>query len=299
MSTQLQPSPTRCASPGRWRRRLTALATVSALGLAARAHADPSSDTAERQAPATSVSDPAEKVNRAAFAVDQTLDRFAIAPTARVYRAGTPHPMREMVQHFAGNLREPTIFIAETLQAHPRRAATAVGRFVVNSTIGVAGMFDLAGRMGMAPNETDMGVTLGRWGVPPGPTVEVPILGPSNMRDATGGLLDIALDPATYVSGGVIPVIHIAGAVVGTVDARARRLPMTDELRRTSPDYYASLRDRNARGRAARVREAQGHRDPDPDLHALEPASEVSTAGAVPSNAAASRSTAGRMAVTG
>ena len=279
MSTQLQPSQTRCASLGRWRRRLTALATISAMGLAARAHADPTPDAAERQAPAAPVSDPAEKVNRAAFAVDQTLDRVAIAPTARVYRAGTPHPVREMVQHFASNLREPTVFIAETLQAHPRRAATAVGRFVVNSTVGVGGMFDLAGHMGMAPHETDMGVTLGRWGVPPGPTVEVPILGPSSLRDATGGLLGIALDPATYVSGGVIPVIHIAGTVVGTVDARARRLPLTDELRRTSPDYYASLRERNARGRAARVREAQGHPDPDAERHAPEPAGDNAVGG--------------------
>jgi phospholipid-binding lipoprotein MlaA len=268
MPTPLQPSPERCEPPARWRRTLTALATVGALGLAARAHADSTPDAAEPPAPAAPVSDPAEKVNRAAFAVDQTLDHVAIAPTARIYRAGAPHPVREMVQHFAGNLREPTIFIAETLQAHPRRAATAVGRFVVNSTVGVGGMFDLAGRMGMARHETDMGLALGRWGVPPGPTVEVPILGPSNVRDATGGLLGIALDPATYVSGGVIPVIHIAGTVVGTVDARARRLPLTDELRRTSPDYYASLRERNARGRAARVREAQGHPDPDAEGHA-------------------------------
>ncbi|HLZ84606.1 MAG TPA: VacJ family lipoprotein [Caulobacteraceae bacterium] len=279
MSTQLQPSPARRASPSRWRRRLTTVAAVGVLGLAARAHADPEADAAERPAPAAPVSDPAEKVNRAAFAVDQTLDRVAIAPTARVYRAGTPHPVREMAQHFAGNLREPTVFIAETLQAHPRRAATAVGRFVVNSTVGVGGLFDLAGHMGMPPHETDMGVTLGRWGVPPGPTVEIPILGPSNMRDATGGLLGVALDPATYVSGGVIPVIHIAGTVVGTVDARARRLPLTDELHKTSPDYYASLRDRNARGRAAKVREAQGHRDPDAESHAPEPAGDNAVGG--------------------
>lgn len=265
MLTQLETSRERSGSLGRWRRRLTALATVGSLGLAARTHAAATQPDATIQAPAAPVSDPAEKINRAAFAVDQTLDRFAIAPTARVYRAGTPHPMREMVQHFAGNLREPTVFIAETLQAHPRRAATAVGRFVVNSTVGVAGLFDLAGRMGMAPHSTDMGVTLGRWGVSPGPTVEVPILGPSSVRDATGGLLDIALDPATYVSGGVVPIIHIAGTVVGTVDARARRLPVTDEMRRSSPDYYVALRDRNARGRAAKVREARGLPDPDTD----------------------------------
>ena len=275
MSTQLETSRERNGSPGRWRRRLTALATVGSLGLAGRAHAAPTSpDAAAQEASAAPVSDPAEKVNRGVFAVDQTLDRFAIAPTARAYRAGTPHPMREMVQHFAGNLREPTVFIAETLQAHPRRAATAVGRFMVNSTVGVAGMFDIAGRMGMAPHSTDMGVTLGRWGVPPGPTVEVPILGPSSLRDATGGLLGVALDPATYVSAGVIPVIHIAGTVAGTVDARARRLPQTDEMRRDSPDYYAALRDRNARGRAAKVREAQGHPDPDTEGHAPGPAGE-------------------------
>jgi phospholipid-binding lipoprotein MlaA len=219
-------------------------------------------DSDSDSAPPAPASDPAEGANRAVFAVNHAIDHAALAPVARVYRGGVPHAVRECFGHFISNLEEPTIFMNDVLQANPRRAATSVGRFAVNSTIGIGGLFDFAGRWGMRFHDGDLGQTFGRWGVPAGPSVQIPILGPSNVRDTVGAVLGFGLDPATYVSGGAIPAIYTAAGVVGVVNRRAELLPVTDHLEKTSPDYYAALRDRAAKHRDDLVRQSAAHDDP-------------------------------------
>jgi phospholipid-binding lipoprotein MlaA len=246
------------------------LPIAACLGLSACAHAKPPSEpapvTAALAAPAN---DPIERTNRAIFAVNHAIDRAAIAPVARGYSKVTPSVARKGLANFAANLSGPGIFINDVLQANFRRAGTTSARFVVNSTVGVAGLFDVADNLGMPAHEADMGQTFGRWGLPPGPSVQVPLLGPSNLRDVSGGLIGTVLNPTTYLTGGVSTAVSVVSGV-DMVDARAEMLPITDELQRTSPDYYAALRDMNAEGRAVMVASAKSGRDapisnPEPD----------------------------------
>lgn len=232
------------------------LAIAACAGLTACAHAPPSPPHAV-QTTTAAASDPAEKANRAVFAVNRRVDRAAMAPVARGYAKVMPGPARKGVRNFTANLKGPGILVNDVLQANFRRAGTTSARFVVNSTIGVAGLFDVADRLGMPFHAADMGQTFGRWGLPPGPSLQIPLLGPSNLRDFSGGLIGGALDPTTYLTGGASTAVSVVDGV-DMVDDRAEALPMTDELQRTSPDYYAALRDKTAEGRAALVAEAKG-----------------------------------------
>ncbi|ADG11443.1 VacJ family lipoprotein [Caulobacter segnis] len=234
-------------------------AAAACLSLAACAHAPSSQTAAALPPPAKTAGDPAEKTNRAIFAVNRTVDRAAVAPVARGYSKVMPSPARKGLKNFTSNLKGPHILINDVLQANFRRAGTTSARFAINSTVGVAGLFDVAGRMGMPFHDADMGQTFGRWGVPPGPSLQIPLLGPSNLRDFSGDLIGGALNPATYLTGGAATAVSVVDGV-DMVDDRAELLPLTDELQRTSPDYYASLRDKTAEGRAAMVAEAKSGR---------------------------------------
>lgn len=239
-------------------RLATALPIAAYFALGACAHAAPA-QVAPNPLAASPVSDPAERGNRTIFAVNQALDRAAIAPVARGYSKIAPSTARRGLKNFTSNLKGPGIFINDVLQANFRRAGTTSTRFVVNSTVGVGGLFDVADRMGMPFHGADMGQTLGRWGLPPGPSLQIPLLGPSNLRDFSGGLIGGALDPTTYLTGGASTALSILDGV-DMVDSRAELLPMTDEMQRTTADYYAALRDRTAEGRANMVAEARGDR---------------------------------------
>ena len=120
--------------------------------------------------------DPLENVNRKIFDFNQFVDRNAIVPVAKAYRAALPDPVRDSLRDFLNNLREPLVFVNDTLQGQFKRAGETMGRFVINSTIGVGGVVDVAGRWGVPYHEEDLGLTLGAWGVPEGPFLVVPIL---------------------------------------------------------------------------------------------------------------------------
>lgn len=256
-SNLLRPPRPRNAAPLLSPRAVAALSIAAGLGLSACAHdPTPQAQAATPSVAATSTRDPAEKTNRAIFAMNQTIDRAAIAPAARGYSKVMPSPARKGLKNFASNLEGPGIFINDVLQANFRRAGTTSARFAVNSTVGVVGLFDVADRLGMPHHDADMGQTFGRWGMPPGPSLQIPLLGPSNLRDFSGGLIGSVLNPTTYLTGGASTAATVVGGV-DMVDSRAELLPLTDELQRTSPDYYATLRDKTAERRAAMVAEAR------------------------------------------
>ncbi len=139
--------------------------------------------------------DPLQGFNRAMWGVNQGVDKVVLRPVSGAYRAVTPRPARRGLTRLLANLAEPWSFINNMLQGKPDRAFTNLGRFVVNTTIGVGGLADHASKMGLKPAPEDFGQTLATWGVNGGPYLVLPILGPSTLRDGVGmGVAQLA-DP--------------------------------------------------------------------------------------------------------
>src|SRR5258708_7116980 len=218
------------------------LSVASVLFLAACAHApaDPEARAAYERA-----NDPAEPTNRVIFSGNQWVDRNALQPVARAYQNHVPDPVRKTVHTFASNPKEPGILVTDPLQANFSRAWVPTQRFVINTTVGGAGFFDVAPDWDRPYHEADFGQTLGVWGAGPGPAVQLPIFGPSNVRDSIGKIVGFVANPLNFVPGG-------AG---DAVDGRAEMLETTDTLEKTSLDYYASLRSMQAQRRAKVVKE--------------------------------------------
>ena len=211
--------------------------------------------------------DPLEDINRKIFDFNQVVDRWVLVPAAKGYRAGLPAPIRDSIHEFLNNLYEPLIFANDTLQGRFGYAKDSVVRFVLNSTIGIGGLVDVAGRWGIPYRESDLGITFGVWGIPEGPYLVVPVLGPSDPRDLAGIGIQAFGDPWNRIVSGEpwnyywIP--YARGAVTG-VDQRARYLDTLADIERTSLDYYATIRSLYRQRRAALVRGQHGNLPPNP-----------------------------------
>jgi phospholipid-binding lipoprotein MlaA len=208
--------------------------------------------------------DPIEPFNRGSYAVHQTIDRYALEPVARGYRNVVPQPVRTGVRNVLANLRTPVIFLNDVLQGESRRAGDTLGRFVVNSTLGLGGIFDVAGtRMGVRGHDEDFGQTLARWGVGEGPYLFIPILGPSNPRDLGGFGVDIASHPLTWAGGGAaVDGLTYGRAGATVVDTREGLLETLDDVNRTSLDPYATLRSAYRQRRRAEIGNRTGASTP-------------------------------------
>lgn len=197
------------------------------------------------------VNDPAEPVNRVIFAGNQFVDRNALQPVARGYQANVPGVVRGSIRNFVGNLGEPQVAVNEVLQGNLGRAWDTTQRFAVNTTVGGLGLFDAATDCSLPHRDADFGETLGVWDVGPRPAVQLPLFGPSNVRDSLGRVLGLVANPLSFVPA--TAVASAAGGGLGVVDGRARLLHTTDALEHQSLDYYATLRSINAQRRAALV----------------------------------------------
>jgi phospholipid-binding lipoprotein MlaA len=199
--------------------------------------------------------DPFEDANRKIFDFNQVVDRHVLAPVARAYRSSLPEPVRNSLRDFLNNLQGPLNFANDALQGDFRRAKDTAVRFVVNSTLGMAGLVDLAGRWGIPYHEQDLGITLGVWGIPEGPYIVVPILGPSDVRDLGGQVAQGFADPWNILAAdnNLLWVSFARGAVSG-IDQRARYLDTLADIERTSLDYYATIRSLYRQRRAALIR---------------------------------------------
>jgi len=204
--------------------------------------------------------DPLENVNRKIFDFNQFVDRNAIVPAAKAYRTALPDPVRDSVRDFLNNLREPLVFANDALQGQFKHAGETMGRFVINSTVGMGGLVDVAGRWGVPYHEDDLGLTLGSWGVPEGPYLVVPILGPSTPRDLGGQVAEGFGDPWNYIVTGnpwtLYWIPFVRGAVSG-IDQRSRYIETLADIERTSLDYYATIRSLYRQRRAALIRHEQ------------------------------------------
>lgn len=210
--------------------------------------------------------DPAETVNRAVFKANLAADHAVVRPVAQAYVDHVPEAVRQGVRNVVQNLKEPANVVNDLLQGHLAQAGQSVGRLAVNTTVGAAGVFDIANKWGLPPHSADFGETLALWGIGAGPFVELPLLGPSNPRDAIGTVVDLALNPLTYVGGAPATAAGVAVGSAEVVDTRARHLKDLDELEKNSLDYYAELRSvsrqhRDAEIAAAKEKPRQGRVD--------------------------------------
>jgi phospholipid-binding lipoprotein MlaA len=210
--------------------------------------------------------DPFHPVNRQVFDLNIALDRAALAPAAHAYMRVVPVPVRRRVGSVLDNLREPRIAVNDLAQGHVRRAGVAASRFVLNSTVGLLGLFDVASRIGLAPHNADFGQTLGRYGLEPGPYLVVPVFGPHTIREAVGRTVDALIDPvnALLIGGWTTPG---GGArfVAQGLDDRAELDPAIRALD-DATDPYATMRAAYIQQRAALVRESTGKTEDLPDF---------------------------------
>lgn len=146
-----------------------------------------------------SAEDPWENWNRKVFRFNETLDTYTLKPVAKGYRKVTPKPVRRSVRNFFGNLGEGKNLVNNLLQAKFHDAGVDTARFLFNTTFGVLGFFDVATRMGLQRNDEDFGQTLGKWGLPSGPYVVLPLLGPSTVRDAPALVPDVYTTVYPYI----------------------------------------------------------------------------------------------------
>ncbi len=194
--------------------------------------------------------DPYENFNRKVFAVNQGLDQLVIKPVARGYSNYMPEFVQSTVGNFFGNLADIWTALNNYLQFKPREGTIDAGRVLINSTLGIAGLADVATPLGLPKHEEDFGQTLAVWGVKSGPYVMLPFFGPSTMRDTFAKPVDLAADPLNQASS---TAFENYARALRVVDDRARGLPTTDLMEQAALDPYQFLRDAYLQRREARV----------------------------------------------
>jgi len=179
------------------------------------------------------------------FSFNYQVDKYVIKPVAEGYRAVTTPFIRERISSVIDNLKEPVSAGNHLLQADPEASVKSLSRFVINSTLGLVGMFDVAEGWGLPKDKTTFNETFAKWCIPQGPFIVLPLLGPSTPRAATGMALDFVFDPvywATYQDANVHDKASWGYAIAQGITAREAALDILDDLERNSVDFYATMR---------------------------------------------------------
>jgi len=194
------------------------------------------------------VKDCFEKLNRATFSLNMSLDKAIFKPVAKGYRS-LPSPVRNGTSNALNNLSSLITIPNNILQGEFKAAGVNAGRLVVNTTVGVLGVFDVAEKMGFSEYEKeDYGQTLGKWGVGPGCYIVIPVLGPSTIRDTAGSFINILGGDPYYNASThgnneyLTDKVYMTTKVISGVDFRAKNLESIDNLEKNSMDFYASVR---------------------------------------------------------
>jgi phospholipid-binding lipoprotein MlaA len=184
--------------------------------------------------------DPLEGLNRATYAFNDAADRAVLKPVAEGYKKVTPDFVRSGVSNVFSNFADVAVSLNNFLQGKPKDGASDVSRFLVNSTLGVLGLFDVATPMGLEKHEEDFGQTLGKWGVGPGPYLVIPFMGPSTLRDAVGRGVD-----SRAGWGKQVDHVRTRNAATGAelINVRASLLGAGETLDQAALDKYQFLRD--------------------------------------------------------
>ena len=190
-------------------------------------------------AAAPSRDDPFEPMNRASYAVHEVVDGHVVKPIAQAYVDYTPRLVQKGVSNFFGNIDDFFSFINEMLQNKPDKAGHDLGRVITNTGFGLLGLIDIASDAGIPKGEEDFGQTFGYWGIPQGPYLFIPVLGPTTVRDGTGLVIRGYLSPIGYISD--VPTRNILWSI-GFIDARASALQAESIVNQASLDRYTFIR---------------------------------------------------------
>ncbi len=206
------------------------------------------------------VSDPLEGMNRGIFKFNDAVDTAVLEPVARGYRSAVPQPARTGVRNVLRNIKTPTNFANDLLQGDVTAAGDTLTRFFANTLFGLGGLVDVAGTEGVKYREEDFGQTLAVWGAGDGPYLVLPLLGPSNVRDTAGMVVDTYTDPVRlWLVNTDRDGWYYGRVVLASVDKREELLDVLSDLKKNSIDYYAAIRSSYTQRRAAMVRdEADG-----------------------------------------
>jgi len=228
-----------------------------AQALAACATPPPASDPAAL-ADFRQTNDPLEPTNRIFYAINNALDEVVLHPLAVGYINAVPGVMRDKVHNALANLSTPVLLANDMMESRPRRAGDTLMRFVINSTLGIGGFFDPATGMGYAGHDADFGMTMALWGVPEGPFLYLPVLGPTDPRDAFGFGVDVALDPFTWVGNGfLVSDLYIVRYGLTAVDVRSELIPDLDKVKEQALDPYATFRSLYRQHRRAQINQVR------------------------------------------
>ena len=195
------------------------------------------------------LADPLEPVNRGIDKFNRGLDKAAIKPTAKGYRAITPEPVDIGISNFFGNIADINSAVNNLLQFKPGRALSDVGRVCLNTTVGLLGFIDVASEVGLESYKEDLGQTLGYWGVGDKPYLVVPVTGPNTLRDLVGYRGDLFMNPIYYTSQGV----YWSLLTLKFIDTRADLLETTDVLEEAAVDPYAFVRETYIQNRKFKI----------------------------------------------
>jgi phospholipid-binding lipoprotein MlaA len=192
--------------------------------------------------PSTTENDPFESTNRVVFDANDALDKAVALPVAQAYVDVVPEFARNGVHNFLANLDLPATFANDVLQGEIDRAGQTLARLAINTTVGVGGLMDVGAELDIPAHTEDFGQTLAVYGVEEGPYLVLPLLGPSNPRDAVGMGADVFFDPLTYARYDGQTFWSVLRFVGEVIDTRSRNIDSLDAVERGSIDYYAALR---------------------------------------------------------
>jgi phospholipid-binding lipoprotein MlaA len=228
------------------------LLAASLVGLGACAAKPPPGDQLAQEE-YNEANDPLEPTNRFFYRINDGIDTYVLRPVAVAYRDVVPGAVRRPIHNLLTNMSSPVVFANDVLQTKPRRAGTSLMRFLINSTAGVGGLFDVATDLGYPAHDSDFGITLALWGAGSDPFLFLPVLGPSNPRDVGGFGTDIVLDPLTWASFGGSATLGWSRYGLSAVDIRERNIDTIDSIKKTALDPYATFRSLYRQNRQSEI----------------------------------------------
>ncbi|MEA3117008.1 MAG: phospholipid-binding lipoprotein MlaA [Paraburkholderia sp.] len=233
--------------------------------------------------------DPMESFNRGVFSFNETVDKYALKPVAKGYQRAVPEPVRKGVTNFFSNIGDVYIAANELLQLKIADGVGDIMRVTINTLFGVGGLFDVASVAKLPKHDSDFGITLGHYGVPPGPYLVLPIFGPSTVRDAGALVVDYFGSPLTYISS-----TSVSWALYGVklVNTRANLLTTLDVLSGAALDKYSFLRNAYLQRRRFLISGADGAPNYDQSLPHYDDGASGGTENAPAPGAGASRTAA-------